>query len=198
MFMMLELPSLLKQIRLHCYSETKNHIELIVEQNSRIENYFSVLIIILLAKLKSNNKITDYKFQYLLINPNDKRKHIDFLISGKDFKAYVEIKHLVIDIKEKLKNKRTINFYTSKTEQGKKVGIIGDLEKLNNTTKNTITDLISFSIVTNPPDKKIINERIKYLLKQDVSKNWEIEEYSSDSVKLSFIVCSKSLTKPTK
>ena len=198
MFMMLELLSLLKQIRLHCYSETKNHIELIVEQNSRIENYFSVLIIILLAKLKSNNKITDYKFQYLLTNTYDKRKRIDFLISGKDFKAYIEIKHLVVDTKDKVKNKRTINFYTSKTEQGKKVGIIGDLEKLNNTDKNTITDLVSFSIVTNPPDKKIINERIKYLLKQDVSKNWEIEEYSSDSIKLSFIVCSKSLTKPTK
>lgn len=195
--MMLDLPSLLKQIQLHCYSKTKYHIDLITEQNSRIENYFSVLIIILLAELKSNLKITDYKFQYLLTNSNDKRKQIDFLISGKDFKAYIEIKHLVVDTKEKVKNKRTINFYTSKSEQGKKVGIIGDLEKLNNTTKNTITDLISFSIVTNPPDKKIINERIKYLQKQDVSKNWEIEEYSSDSVKLSFIVCSKSLTKPT-
>lgn len=193
---MLELPSLLKQIRCHCYSETKNHIDLIVEQNSRIENYYSVLIIILLAKLKSNNKIIDYKFQYLLTN--DKRKHIDFLISGKNFKAFVEIKHLAVDIKEKVKNNRSINFYTNKSGQGKKVGIVGDLEKLNNTNKNTITDLISFSIVTNPPDKKIINERIKYLLKQEVSKNWKINEYSSESVKLSFIVCSKSLTKPTK
>jgi len=196
--MILNLSSLIKQIRLYCHSETKNHIDLIVEQNSRIENYFSVLIIILLAELKSNNKITDYKFQYLFTNLNDKRKHIDFLISGKNFKAFIEIKHLVVDIKEKVKNNRSINFYTSNSEKGKKVGIIGDLEKLNNTKKNTITDFISFSIVTNPPDKKVINERIKYLLKLDVSKNWKIKVYNSDSVKLSFIVCSKSLTKLTK
>jgi len=193
---MLDLANLLKQIRLKLYSSTKYHLDLIIEQNSRIENYFSVIIIMLLEELKLKNKIKDYKFQYLLTN--EKRKHIDFFIIGKNFKLYLEIKHLAIDTKEKEGNNRSINFYTSKSEQGKKVGIIGDLEKLNNTIRNKITDVVSFSIVTNPPDKGVLNERIKFLQKHFELKKWKIEEYSSASEKLSFIICIKPITKTAK
>jgi len=192
---MLNLDSLLKKLRLHWYSEAKNYIDLIVEQNSRVENYFSVLLLSLLEQLKLNGDITDYKFQYLLSSPSHKRNHIDFLIIGKGFKVCLEIKHLAIDTEKKLKNNRSINFYTSISEQGKKVGIVGDIEKLNNTNNNTITDFISFSVITNPPDRSILNDRIEYLRKQGILKKWKIEEYNSDSEKLSFIVCSQSLKK---
>ena len=193
--MMLDLAGLLEQIRTHCESETKNHIDLIVEQNSRVENYFTVLIIILLEKLKTDNKIIDYKFQYLLNTQYDKRQHIDFLLIGKYFKAYLEIKHLVIDTIEKTKNNRTINFYTSKSDEGKKVGIVGDLEKLNKIKSNDVTDFISLSIITNSPKQKVIDERIKFVQNYDVSKNWDIKSHMSDSIKLSFIVCHKTSTK---
>jgi len=63
---------------------------------------------------------------------------------------------------------------------------------------NEITDFISFSIVTNPPEQKVLNERIKFLLKQDASKNWNIESHTSVSDKLSFIVCRKTAVKSTK
>ena len=189
---MLDLVSLLKQIRLHCYSETRNYLDIIVEQNARVENHFSVLLLVLFEKLKKNCLIKDYEFQYLLKSPCNKRNHIDFLIIGNDFKAYLEIKHIVIDTEKRLKNNRSINFYTSVSEQLKKVGIVGDLEKLDDAILNTITDVVSFSIVTNPPDNRVFNERIEYLRKQGVAKKWKIEEYNSVSGKLSFIICIKS------
>ena len=188
---MLDLANLLNQLRLQIYSSTENNLDLIIKQNSRIENYFSVIIIMILEELKSKNKIIDYKFQHLLTN--EIRKHIDFFIIGKNFKVYLEIKHIAIDTKEKKGNNRSINFYTSNSKQGRKVGIIGDLEKLNNTEKREITDFISFSIVTNTPENKTINERIKFIQKQTESNKWKIEEYSSKSEKLSFIICSKQI-----
>jgi hypothetical protein len=193
---MLDLANLLNQLRLQIYSSTENNLDLIIKQNSRIENYFSVIIIMILEELKSKNKIIDYKFQHLLTN--EIRKHIDFFIIGKNFKVYLEIKHIAIDTKEKKGNNRSINFYTSNSKQGRKVGIIGDLEKLNNTEKREITDFISFSIVTNTPENKTINERIKFIQKQTESNKWKIEEYSSKSEKLSFIICSKPINRTAK
>jgi len=193
-----ELENILNYIKTNLAIERNNFIDLIIVENTRVENYFSVLILKALSELKSKKKIIHYKFQYLLKIPNNKRKHIDFLIVGKDFKAYLEIKHLAIDSEVKEKNKRTINFYTSNSTTGKKVGIIGDLEKLNTIKNNDITDFISFSIATNPPEQKVLNERSKFLRKQDASKNWNIESQTSDSDKLSFIVCRKTAIKSAK
>ena len=100
--MMLDFANLLNQLRLQIYSSTENNLDLIIKQNSRIENYFSVIIIMILEELKSKNKIIDYKFQHLLTN--EIRKHIDFFIIGKNFKVYLEIKHIAIDTKEKKGN----------------------------------------------------------------------------------------------
>ena len=190
---MLGLSILLESIRIGCFQETKNHLNLIVEQNARVENYFSVLLIKLFDEFRFSNKIKNYKFQYLLFNSEDKRIHIDFFIEGKDFKAYIEIKHLAIDNEKKEKNKRSINFYTSKADKGRKVGIIGDIEKLNKTSNNDVTNLISFSIITNPPEYNLLDQQIALLEKNYILNGWKIESFISESPKLSFIICSKTL-----
>lgn len=176
----------------------KPYLDLIIEENARVENYFSVIVLKALSELRSKKKVRSYKFQHLLTNSNNKRKHIDFFIVGKGFTLYLEMKHLAIDSTLKEKNKRNIIFYTSNSKEGKKVGIIGDLEKLNNIKNNEITDYVSFSIITNPPEQNKIDERIKFLLMQNALKKWTIKSAISESKKLSFIVCSKSLTKPAK
>lgn len=189
---MLTLDSLIAQISSQCCYETKSHIDLIVKQNSRVENYFSVLILILLERLRIEEKIVDYNFQYLFFDSNDHRKHIDFYIKSKEFTALFEIKHLVIDSKKK-KNRRNIKFYLSTSSQGKKVGVLGDLLKLDTCIDNRTTDLVSFSIVSNPPEQDYLHQQIIFFQNKANLTDWNIRSYTLNSASLSFIVCNKKI-----
>jgi hypothetical protein len=189
----MDIEKLIVQIESEICKGIKPFLDLIIVENARIENYFSVIVLKALSELRTKKKIRSYKFQHLLTNSENKRKHIDFFIVGKGFTLCLEIKHLAIDTNSKEKNNRNINFYTSNSLEGRKVGIIGDLEKLNNIKTNEITDYVSFSIITNTPQQKVIDERINYLLMQQDTINWTIKSSITESKKLSFIICKKSL-----
>ncbi|HAH54546.1 MAG TPA: hypothetical protein DCM02_04485, partial [Flavobacterium sp.] len=104
--------------------QSNNYLPLIINENARVENYFSIIILGLFSKLKNEQIITQYKFQHHINGEN--RKHIDFFIIQGPNIILLELKHLAIDCEIK-KNKRNINFYTSTADQGRKVGIVEDI-----------------------------------------------------------------------
>jgi hypothetical protein len=164
---MLAIDNLIEKLIDGITNQSKNHLPLIINENARVENYFSIIILSLLDKFKSNNSIDEFKFQHL-VNEN-KRKHIDFYINQFEKNVLIELKHLAIDNHNKQNNRRNLNFYTSFTDSGMKVGIIGDLEKLEKLENNKSTIKISFAIVTNPPSNEEIEKRLN-ILKQKKHK----------------------------
>ena len=182
---MIEIVKLLKKIQTDIVSQSENVIDLIIKQNARVENYFSVIIISTLSKLKEKGEIIDYEFQHFI--SGRKRQHIDFYITTDEFEAYIEVKHLAIDT-EKKRNKRTFNFYTSTAPEGKKVGIVNDMEKLDQTNSQKGKYLISFSIVTNPPNQEIVQKRLKYMTENPLTSNWDYEYCDPNSKNIAFII----------
>jgi len=190
---------LIDQIINDISDKSNKHIDLIIDSNARVENYFSVIILDTLYELKNNQIISNYEFQHPIFSENENRKHIDFMIEGKEFKIYLEVKHLAIDSDTKKNNKRNINFYTSDSEKGRKVGVIGDIEKLDKIGNNENLDLVSLSIITNLPNEDSLNERIDFLRDKFKSKKWNIDSCNSNISNLTFMICSKTnLSKKSK
>lgn len=186
-----QIQQIIDQIINDISNKCKKHIELIIDSNARVENYFSVIILNTLFELKNNQIISNYKFQYPIFSKNANRKHIDYMIEGDNFKNYLEVKHFAIDTDTKTNNKRNIKFYTSDSEKGRKVGVIGDIEKLEEIVTNENIDLISLSIITNSLNDDSLNERINFLRNKFESKNWKIESCTSNTPNLTFMISSK-------
>lgn len=165
---MLEIDNLIEQLIDGIINQSNDYLPIITHENARVENYFSVLFLGLLENLKNNKLITSYKFQYLISEKN--RKHIDFYITQGNESYFIELKHLAIDNHLKLKNRRKLNFYTSLGDSGKKVGVVGDLEKLERMENNKSTIKISFAIVTNPPSNEEMEKKLKFLNQK--KSNW--------------------------
>lgn len=165
-------------------NKSEDYLPLIINENTRVENYFSIIILSLLNKLKTNNHINEFKFQHH-INEN-KRKHIDLFITIGVESCFIEIKHLAIDNELKLKNRRNLNFYTSFSDSGKKVGIIGDIEKLEKLKTNKFCTKFSLAIITNPPPKEKINKKLEKIKKK--YNNWEFNYEDRRELKIGLII----------
>ncbi len=75
---MLDIDSVLEKIIPEIYTKSKDYLSPIIDENARVENYFAVIILGKLDKLKKEKLISNFDFQYLV--KETKRKHVDFLI----------------------------------------------------------------------------------------------------------------------
>lgn len=181
---MIKIQFLIDKIIDEITAKSKDYLPLIINVNARVENYFSILILGLLHKLKSEKVISNYEFQFLL-NGN-KRNHIDFFITKGIESCFIELKHIAIDNDVKLKSRRSLNFYTSFSKIGKKVGVIGDIDKLENLENSASSIKLSIAIITNPPSNQIIENKVIELRKERV--NWKIEYLEVKQQKIGFII----------
>ncbi len=161
---------------IHAITEqSKCHLDYIVQESARVENYFTVLMLGELKSMVLNNIISNLEFQKHL--QGKKRKHIDFFFEMDGTDVYMEVKHFAIDTQKK-KSRRTINFYTSNTYSGKKVGLLGDLEKLSQLKYKRPAEIIVFAIITNPPSEDDMNNKIKEIKYKDDLKNMDYSDWS--------------------
>jgi hypothetical protein len=181
---MLDIDSVLEKIIHEIYTKSKDYLSPIIDENARVENYFSVIILGILEELKKQKIILNYEFQHL-VNEN-KRKHIDFFIHINGNSYFMELKHLAIDNNLKSKNRRTLNFYTSSSDNGKKVGIIGDLDKLENLEQNNSHGRVSLAIISNSPSKEVINKKLLQLM--EIKKKWKLEYREIKENNIGFII----------
>lgn len=181
---MIKIELLIDKILNEIITLSKDYLPIIINENARVENYFSVVTLGIFNELKREKLILNYKFQHLIVE--NKRKHIDFLIELNDKCYLIELKHLAIDNDVKLKTQRNLNFYTSISESGKKVGIVGDLEKLENLKQNTSYGKISLAIISNSPSKELVNNKLEQLRKN--KNNWNFDYKEVKEFKIGFII----------
>ncbi|WP_297514107.1 hypothetical protein [Flavobacterium sp.] len=181
---MLKIDLVIDKLINEIYTKSKDYLSLIIDENARVENYFSVIFLGKLDNLKKDNLISNYKFQHLVTE--NKRNHIDLFITIGDKSCLIEIKHLAIANELKLKNRRNLNFYTSFSDSGKKVGIIGDIEKLEKLKTNKFCTKFSLAIITNPPSKEKINKKLEEIKKE--YNNWEFNYEDRKELKIGFII----------
>lgn len=181
--------AILEQLAQTINNYSKNYIDSIVQECARVENYFAVQILGELKKMEAENKINGLVFQKHL--PGENRKHIDFYFEIEGRKVYMEVKHFAIDT-EKKKNRRTIEFYTGNTESQKKVGLLGDFDKLSSLKSEKSTEVIVFAVVTKPPPDKEINKVIKRLNEATDYSSWDIKSVTSTS-NLMFLIANKTI-----
>ena len=181
---MLKIDLVIDKLINEIYTKSKDYLSLIIDENARVENYFSVIILGKLDNLKKDNLISNFDFQHLV--KENKRKHIDFLIKLIDKSYFIELKHLAIDNNLKPKNRRTLSFYTRTKKSGTKVGIIGDIDKLEKLENNISNKKILLAIITNPPPKDEVKEK---LLKLGKDRNkWRFEYKVEKENKIGFII----------
>jgi hypothetical protein len=181
---MINIDLVIDKIIQEVYTKSKDYLSLIINENARVENYFSVIILGKLDKLKKEKLISNFDFQYLV--KENKRKHVDFLIELSDKFYLIELKHLAIDNHFKSENRRTLSFYTRTKNSGTKVGIIGDLDKLEKIENNISNKKILLAIITNPPSKDEVNKKLIELCKE--RKKWRFEYHVEKENKIGFII----------
>ena len=130
----------------------------IIEQNDiRVENFFAIHSGVYLNSLLQNGHINSFSFQHTILLQNPRRIHIDIKFSdSNNHITYLELKHFSIS---QNRGNRRISFYTSNSIEGKKVGIIGDCEKLDRLRNNGLIEnnanCVCLAFVTPKPN---INE----------------------------------------
>jgi hypothetical protein len=135
-------------------------LSLIIQNDIRVENFFSIYSGIYLNNLLENNLINNYSFQHTILLENPRRAHIDIMfIDNNNETTYLELKHF--SITQNRGNVRNLNFYTSNTLEGKKVGIVGDCMKLDNLREiGYIPDeinLVCLAFITHRPTQEQFN-----------------------------------------
>lgn len=152
--------------------------ELIIENDIRVENFFAINIGIYLKELVKTKKIKNFNFQHTVLLIKPKRIHIDITFTDlNNMETFIELKHF--SVSGNRGNGRKLNFYTSNSFEGKKVGIIGDCEKFDSLTKNGIikTDInkICCAIINPKPNSKDINSMIEKFKQFPELENWKLK-----------------------
>ncbi len=152
--------------------------ELIIENDIRVENFFAINIGIYLKELVKTKKIKSFNFQHTVLLIKPKRIHIDITFTDLNNKeTFLELKHF--SISGNRGKGRKLNFYTSNSFEGKKLGIVGDCEKFDSLTKNGIikTDInkICCAIINPKPSSKDINSMIEKFKKFPELENWQLK-----------------------
>ena len=121
-------------------------LDIIIENDVRVENYFTIQLAVFFSNLKEKLEIKEYKLQKHFPDKNysnEKKKlrlHVDFSLTTNDGKEIlIELKHCSIALKRP--NGRRLQFYTNDSNNGKKVGVLKDCIKLDeiNDTKNIVS-----------------------------------------------------------
>lgn len=134
-------------------------LSLIIQNDIRVENFFSIYSGVYLNNLLENNLINNYSFQHTILLENPRRVHIDIMfVDNNKQTTYLELKHFSIS---QNRGNRNLNFYTSNSLEGKKVGIVGDCVKLDNLGEmGFIPDeinLVCLAFITNKPSQEQFN-----------------------------------------
>jgi hypothetical protein len=134
-------------------------INLILLNDIRVENFFGIHTGIYLDNLLTAGHINAYSFQHTILLQNPKRTHIDIAFTDtNNIQSYLELKHF--SITQNRGQGRRLSFYTSNSREGKKVGIVGDCEKLDTLRNNGFIDnainLICCAFVTHKPTQQQI------------------------------------------
>ena len=135
-------------------------INLILLNDIRVENFFAIHTGVYLDSLLLAGNINAYSFQHTILLQNPKRAHIDIAFTDTNgIQTYLELKHF--SITQNRGQGRRLTFYTSNSKNGKKVGIVGDCEKLENLRNNGFIanniNLVCCAFVTNKPAQQQIN-----------------------------------------
>lgn len=155
----------------------KESIEIIIDNDIRVENYFIINLAIILEEIKKNKKIKSYEIQKTIKVRNKQRQHVDVWIEKSNGRfILLELKHF--SISGNRNKKRNIEFYTSNSESGRKLGVIGDCIKLDNYKKShkiyKDSELICLMIITHKPsdqEKSILSERLNNFKE---SRDWRL------------------------
>jgi hypothetical protein len=129
-------------------------IELILLNDIRVENFFSIHTGVYLEILLVAGHIHSYSFQHTILLGNRRRAHIDISFTDtNNIVSYLELKHF--SISQNRGNGRRLSFYTSNSPEGKKVGIVSDCEKLDALKNNGLIEeginLICCAFITHKP-----------------------------------------------
>jgi hypothetical protein len=135
-------------------------INLIIQNDIRVENYFAINAGVYLDSILATGHINSYRFQHTILLVNPRRTHIDISFTENNLtETYLELKHF--SISQNRGPGRGLNFYTSNSIEGKKVGIIGDCEKLDSLRDNGYLanniQLVCCAFITQKPTQQQIN-----------------------------------------
>lgn len=141
-------------------------LKLIILNDIRVENFFAIHSGVYLDKLLTEGQISNFSFQHTILLNNPNRVHIDIAFTDSNNSlTFLELKHFSISCNRG--NGRSLSFYTSNSFEGKKVGIIGDCEKLDKLRNkgyiNSDTNLICCAFISQKPNLYDINQmKIKF------------------------------------
>ncbi|AOW10722.1 hypothetical protein [Flavobacterium gilvum] len=169
-------------------------LKIILENDIRVENFFVIHSGIYFDKLKSENKILDYSLQHTIKIGEKERVHIDLrFVDNQGEINYVELKHF--SISRNRGNGRRLSFYTSNSESGRKVGIVGDCLKLhllkNQEFLEENSNLFCVAFITPKPNLIDLQKMILNLESYPEIENWELKfpvEFENQKQDLGFLV----------
>lgn len=152
-------------------------IKLILLNDIRVGNFFAIHTGVYLENLLAEGHIKLYSFQHTILLQNPKRTHIDIAFTdSNNIQTYLELKHF--SITQNRGQGRSLTFYTSNSLEGKKVGIVGDCEKLDTLRKNGFIgnkiNLVCCAFVTNKPTMQQINAMTNSFLNYPELNGWNI------------------------
>lgn len=152
-------------------------IKLILLNDIRVENFFAIHTGVYLENLLAEGHIKLYSFQHTILIQKPKRTHIDIAFTdSNNIQTYLELKHF--SITQNREQGRSLTFYTSNSLEGKKVGIVGDCEKLDTLRKNGFIgnniNLVCCAFVTNKPTLQQINAMSNSFLNYPELNGWNI------------------------
>lgn len=150
-------------------------LNLILHNDIRVENFFAIHTGVYLNLLMQENQIQEFSFQHTIPLESPKRVHIDIIF--RDFNnelTYLELKHF--SISQNRGNGRRLSFYTMNTISGKKVGIVGDCEKLDNLRNNHFIpdniNLVCCAFITHRPNLEQLNRMVQVLQNHPETAGW--------------------------
>lgn len=181
-------------------NEEINHsaYDLIITNDIRVENFFAINIGVYLKKLVEAKKIKSFNFQHTVLLLKPKRIYIDITFTDlNNEETYLELKHF--SISGNRGKGRKLNFYTSNSFEGKKVGIIGDCEKFDSLSQNGIIkpeiNKICCALITPKPSLEEINAMTAKFSKYSELSNWNLNfqvPFTDQHSKLGFFALEKT------
>jgi hypothetical protein len=165
-------------------------IEILPILECRVENFFAIHLASFFHKKFKLGEIKNYKMQYHIKKGGGKRVHVDFkIIDNKDVLSFIEIKHFAIT------SNRNFKFYTGFSEEQRKLGVIGDFEKLDNLRKEGLipSKAKTYCCVFVTPNVISLNEKqmINVFNQHDLSKGWTLVNHVHDSLELGVMLFEK-------
>jgi hypothetical protein len=152
-------------------------LELIIVNDIRVENFFAIHTGVYLDGLVKTGQIKGYSFQHTILLQNPRRAHIDISFTdSNNIQTFLELKHF--SISQNRGQGRGLSFYTGNSFEMKKVGIIGDCEKLDNLRNSGHIDnsinLICCAFITCKPTKSQIEVMTNSFKNFQELNGWEI------------------------